>query len=199
VPDDHLEGACSVLESIGLPSSPLSDLPLKTQSDLYARGRFYRITRSTLPSSICWIVLYPSSIAAFSRSELSEHRLFHLSHSRCSNILVPRPSAICAFIIRIMTQYPQYCSTRTVLNNCLTDLVICFFLGYTLHDLHKTDEDEEAWEREDENMRIATASQNVKQWCLDGEWRQGEEWIGDALADIIPGCAVASIPGLSGA
>jgi hypothetical protein len=194
VPDDRLEGACSVLESIGLPLSPPSDLLLRTQGDLYARGRFYRITRSTLPSSICWIVLYPFSLAAFSHSELTKQQPSYISHSQCSSILVPRPSAVCAFIIRTMTKYPQYCSTRTVLNSYLADLVVFFFLGYTLHDLPKGEE--EAWEREDEDRRIVAASQDVKQWYLDGEWRRGEEWIGDALAGVVTGSRIANLPSL---
>jgi len=186
--------ACNILESIGLPSSPPSDLALESQGDLYARGRFYRITRSTQPFSINCIALYPFSLPAFSRSELSEQRPFHLSPSRCSSILVPRPSAVCAFIIRTMAKYPQYCQTRRVLDNELGELVLYFFLGYTLHNLPKGEE--EAWQLEDEDRRIAAASNIVKQWCLDREWRQGEEWIGDALASFVTGGDIPSLPRL---
>ncbi|OAX42835.1 hypothetical protein K503DRAFT_732790 [Rhizopogon vinicolor AM-OR11-026] len=161
VPDDRLEDACNILESIGLPSSPPSDLALESQGDLYARGRFYRITRSTQPFFTDRISLYPFSLATFSRSELSEQQPSHLSPSRCSSILVPRPSAVCAFIIRTMAKYPRYCYTRTVLDNESGELVLYFFLGYTLHNLHK--EEEEAWQLEDKDRRIAAASNTVKQ------------------------------------
>lgn len=70
--DDRLEEAENVLASIDLPLSPPSDLLLKTEGDLYAKRRFYRITRSTLPVLITHIVLYPFCLAAFSPSELSE-------------------------------------------------------------------------------------------------------------------------------
>ncbi|OJA09640.1 hypothetical protein AZE42_01387 [Rhizopogon vesiculosus] len=192
VPDDRLEDACNILESIGLPLYPPSDLVLKSQGDLYVRGHFYRITRSTQPFFINRIYLYPYPLAAFSRSELSEQRPFHLSSSRYSNILVPRPSAVRAFIIRTMARYPQYCYTRRVLDNELGELILYFFLGYTLHNLPKGEE--EVWQWEDEDRRIAAASNIVKQWCMDREWRQGEKWIGDALASVVTGGDTGDFP-----
>lgn len=185
VPDDRLEDASNILASIDLPLSAPSDLLLTTNGE-YAKGRFYRITRSTLPpviDVISHIVLYPFSLMPVLPSELSAQPPSHLSPSRCSNILVPRPSAACAFLLRAMTKYPRFCYTRTVLQSNLEELVLYFFLGY--HDLPKGEEDE--WVREDEHRRIAAASQLIKQWSSDEEWRQGEEWMGDVLAAVVAG------------
>ncbi|KAM6494250.1 hypothetical protein JOM56_010611 [Amanita muscaria] len=184
VPDDRLEDASNILASIDLPLSAPSDLLLKT-NDEYAKGRFYRITRSTLPPVISHIVLYPFSLMPVLPSELSAQPPSHLSPSRCSNILVPRPSAACAFLLRAITKYPRFCYTRTVLQSNLEELVLYFFLGYTLRDLPKGEEDE--WVREDEHRRIAAASQVIKQWSSDEKWRQGEEWMGGVLAAVVAG------------
>ncbi|OAX42193.1 hypothetical protein K503DRAFT_396030 [Rhizopogon vinicolor AM-OR11-026] len=71
--------------------------------------------------------LYSFSLPALSPSELTEQRPFHLSPSRCSNVLVPRPSAVCAFIIRAMTRLAHYCPTQIVLDSDLGELVLYFF------------------------------------------------------------------------
>lgn len=86
-----------------------------------------------------------------------------------------------------MTKYPRFCYTWTVLQSNLGELVLYFLLGYTLHDLPKGEEGGEEWVWEDEQRRIAAASQVIKQWSSDGEWRQGEEWMGDVLAAFVEG------------
>ena len=88
-------------------------------------------------------------------------------------------------MLRAMTRYPRYCPTRTVLQSDLGELILYFFLGYTLHDMPKGEEEE--WHLEDEDRRMAAASRIVKQWCADEEWRQGEEWMGDVLAAVVVG------------
>jgi hypothetical protein len=44
-------------------------------------------------------------------------------------------------------------------------------------------------------QRLADATQVVLQWGIDGVWRPGEEWIGDALGPVVAG--TVSIEGLT--
>jgi hypothetical protein len=150
--------ASNILASIDLPLSRPSGSTAEDRRRLVCQTSHlpYYTEHSALPHH-----LYPFSLAAFSPYELSEQRSSHLSPSRCSNILVSTPSVVCAFIVRTMVKYPRYYSTRTVLDSDLGELVLYFFLGYTLHGMHKGEEEE--WVREDEDRRIVAASQVVQQ------------------------------------
>lgn len=81
--------------------------------------------------------------------------------------------------------YPNGCGTRIVLDSHLEELI-----GYHLCDLqcgYVNTDDEELCEALELDKRISDAFQTVKAWGWDGEWRVGEEWIGDALAAIVEG------------
>ncbi|KAJ3503261.1 hypothetical protein NLJ89_g8510 [Agrocybe chaxingu] len=188
VPDDALASASGVLSDLGLPFSPPSKLLMQTEGDFSAKGIYHRISRSTLPSSISCIALFPLSFSTLLSSELERKPPHHLRPStRCPSILVPRPPAVYASLIRMMARYSQYCSTRTVLTSDLSELI-----GYNFLDLqlgYIDPEDEGLWKELDIDGRIQRAVALVRQWSWDEEWREGEEWIGDALAGIIDGTA----------
>lgn len=59
-------------------------------------------------------------------------------------------------------------------------------IGYHLLGLENgyvDPDDDESWDGLEISRRISDAVLTVRQW--DREWRQGEEWIGDALAGVI--------------
>ena len=184
VPDDALDSASDILSHLGLPVWPPSKLLMQSEGDFSAKGIYHRISRSTLPSSVSSIALFPLSFSTLLPSELERKPPHHIRPStRCPSILVPRPSAVYASLIRMMAKYPRYCSTRTVLASDLSELV-----GYNFLDLqlgYIDPEDEELWEKLDVDGRIHRAVAQVRQWSWDEEWREGEEWIGDVLASII--------------
>ena len=84
-----------------------------------------------------------------------------------------------------MTKYPQYCATRTVLASDLSELVSYDFLN--LQGGYIDPGDDALWKELDIDGRIERAVALVHQWSLDGEWREGEEWIGEALVGVIDG------------
>ncbi|CCM00050.1 uncharacterized protein FIBRA_02076 [Fibroporia radiculosa] len=183
VPDEDIIAASRSLEALGLPLSPPSDFMLKVESDMVARGHFYRISHFTAPSSIQRLVLYPLSFASIQFPELSKAPPLHLSPSRCLDVLVPRPSAVFASIMRIMLCYPQYCRMRTMLEADMSELIMYHLLGYTLEDADGDDEDQS----EDDNRRVTAAVQVIRNWGIKREWAEDEEWMGDALASIVTG------------
>jgi len=186
VPDDKLEAASDILSNLGLPFWPPSRLLMQTEGDFSTKGLYHRITRSTLPSSISSINLFPFSFSTLLPSEIETKPPHHVRpSSRIPTILVPRRSAVYASLIRMMTKYPQYCATRTVLASDLSELVSYDFLdlqcGYVDPD------DDALWNELDIDGRIQRAVALARQWSFDGEWREGEEWIGEALAGILDG------------
>ncbi|KDR77351.1 hypothetical protein GALMADRAFT_139336 [Galerina marginata CBS 339.88] len=184
VPDDDLEGASSILARLGLPLSSPSKVILKATGDFAAQGRYHRITQTTLSSGVQHLVLYPLSFSTLSFSEVTLEAPFHIQPSvRCTKIYVPPPPVLYASIIRMMLRYPRYCSTRTGLQSDLSELVdyhlLCLEGGYV------DSEDDELWEDLQIEQRISDAVFKVLHW--DQEWREGEEWIGDALAAVVRG------------
>jgi len=148
---------------------------LKTEGDFQANGRFHRITCWTAPSSVQHIALYPSS---FSQLDLpgEASRPFYTSP-----IPVPPPSSVYASILRLMSKYPPHCATMTVLRSDLSELI-----GYNLLQLeggYVDSEDDEEWNEKGIDVRLWQASRTVRTW----KWRDGEEWMGDALSAIVAG------------
>ncbi|KAF8964812.1 hypothetical protein BDZ97DRAFT_1814611 [Flammula alnicola] len=186
VPDDDLEGASDILSSLGLPLTPPSTFLLRYEGDFRSTGRFHRVTPETEPFMVQHLVLYPLSFSSLAQSELTEETPFHLTSSyRCSKILVPRPSAVYASLIRMMLNYPRQCSTRTHLESDLSELI-----GYNLLDLsggYVDPDDNQLWEDLQVNSRIERAVSLIQQWSCDREWREGEEWIADALIAVVRG------------
>jgi hypothetical protein len=186
VADDKLEAASDILSVLGLPFWPPSGLLVKTEGDFSVKGLYHRITRSILPSSISSICLFPLSFSTLLPSELETKPPHHLRpSSRCPTILVPRPSAVYASLIRMMAKYPQYCATRTVLASDLSELVCYDFLD--LQDGFTDPDDDALWKELDGDGRIERAIALIRRWSCEGEWREGEEWIGEALAGVVDG------------
>jgi hypothetical protein len=186
VPDDKLEAASNMLADMGLPRSSPPELLLNTGGDFYAKGRLHRLTRSEMVGPVQYLILYPLSFSSFSLSELTPApRLTSLASPRCHTVLVPRPSAVYASILRMMLRYKQYCPTRSVLKSDLSELI-----GYNLYDLqggYVDVDDEELCEQLQVDRRIDDAVQYVKEWGWNGEWREGEEWMGDVLCAVVRG------------
>lgn len=49
-------------------------------------------------------------------------------------------------------------------------------LRYTLDDVNSEEETEE-----EETIRVSETINRIRKWGIQGEWRQGEEWMEDAL------------------
>jgi len=85
----------------------------------------------------------------------------------------------------MMTKYPQHCATRTVLASDLSELVDYDFLDLQGGCLDP--DDDALWEELGVEGRMESAATLVRQWSHDGECREGEEWIAEALAGVIDG------------
>lgn len=180
-----MDAASEVLSEIGLPLMTPSKLELKTGGDFQSEGRFHRITRWTLPASVQHMVLYPISFSTLSRTELEEKKPYHIDPSLCLFILVPSEPSVYASILRMMLRYPRYGSTRTILASDLSELI-----GYHLMDLQGgfvDPYDDAQWEILEVDRRIRDAIATVRRWNEDSVWREGEEWIGDALVKVVSG------------
>lgn len=46
---------------------------------------------------------------------------------------------------------------------------------------------EQSWKDLEMDRRINSAVQSVQKWGMDGEWREGEEWMEDALVALLRG------------
>jgi len=85
----------------------------------------------------------------------------------------------------MMLRYPRSSPTRRKLDSELSELI-----GYNLYGLEDgfvdtNNEEPCAALRLDE--RIADAVALVRRWGLEGCWREGEDWIVEALAAIVGG------------
>lgn len=187
MPDEQLDQASDILSSIGLPVSLPSRLLLKTEGDFQAKARFHRITPWTSPSSVQHLALYPQSFSTLDESELEEKPPFHLptTSARCKSIRVPSRPAVYSSIIRSMLNYPGHCATTTVLQSDLSELIGYDLLG--IEDGYLDPNDEEALAAMGLDQRLAHGAQIILQWGDDGVWRQGEDWIGDALRAVVAG------------
>lgn len=159
-----------------------------------AKGTYHRISRSTLPSSSSHITIFPLSFSTLLPSELERRQPLHItSSSRCPSILVPRRVPTYVSLIRMMSLYHQHCTTRTLLSSDLSELVGYDLLG--LQGGYVDPDDSEQWEQLDIEGRIRRAVSDVRQWAWDEEWREGEEWICDALVWIVEGTAdISNLP-----
>ncbi|KAI0315292.1 hypothetical protein OF83DRAFT_1062377 [Amylostereum chailletii] len=179
VADDQFDTASDLLVNMCLPISPPHRILSKTEGDFHTKGRLYRLTPSTRPSSVRYLHLFPLSFPAFSPREL------FLDDRSPYSLLAPRVSAIYASILRMMTAYPKSDPARGRLESDLEMLV-----HYNLMDLQKgyvDVDDDETWERFGMDRRLENAVATVQGWGLAGEWRTGEDWMEDALVAIIRG------------
>ena len=133
-------------------------------------------------------MLYPLSFASLIRSELiCAPHITSLPSPRCETILHPSPPAVFASILRMMLRYPRHCPTRRTLEADLSELI--GYHLYRLEDGYVDVDDEELCEALEVDRRIADAVQIVKAWGWECRWREGEEWMGDALARVVQGSA----------
>lgn len=87
-----------------------------------------------------YLVLYPLSFAVFRPCEISEKPVQYSKLHLRSQILVPRPSAVYASLIRMMLCCPTNSTTWDSLDVDLSQLVLYHLMGYTLLRTMKTDE-----------------------------------------------------------
>ncbi len=168
---------------MNLPLSPCSICPW-TSSDFIAKGHFHRITRWTSPALVQHFVFYPLSFSTLSLTELQEDIPLYATVNlrlQCRSVYIPTAPAIYASIIRMMLNYPQFSPTSVELRSELSGLIVFNLLGYDLWDLKVFCVDDADWEAEDADERLEKAALTIKHWGVDCVWREGEEWIGDAL------------------
>ncbi|KAK0487343.1 hypothetical protein IW261DRAFT_1447375 [Armillaria novae-zelandiae] len=187
VPDDRLQQASETLTSLGLPLSLPDPLYVSTGGDLYSKALLHRITQSASLGPARFILLYPSSFCPFHPSELEtvNHPLFGLDKFSVP-LNVPTVSATYAFLVRTAAMYKRSDPARKTLLSELAQLSL-----YNLYDgdygkgSEVEDDDEEDDERE-----IQQAVTIVRGWT----WNAGEEWIGDALAEVVATSAYGNLP-----
>lgn len=169
--------ACSLLEHLGLSPQTASKLSLETEGDMRAKGHFYRLKQSaTTPVLDQHLVLYPLSFAAFRPCEISEQPAQYSNLRRCSRILVPRPSAVYASLMRMMLRYPTNSTTWSVLWVDVGQLVLYHLLGYTLETIS---------DEEDENRRIDGTVETIREWGMRKEWGRGRVDGGRAVSPCL--------------
>lgn len=127
------------------------------------------------------LVLYPLSFSAFRPCELLEQPVQYSNLRRCERILVPRPSAVYASLMRMMLRYPTNSTTWSVLRVDMSQLVLYHLLGYTLETI--SDEEDE----EEENRRMDAAVETIRGWGTRKEWGEGEEWMEGVLSRLVRG------------
>jgi hypothetical protein len=155
---------------------------------MQAKGQFYCLKQSAIAVLDQHIVLYPLSFAALCPSELSEEPAQYSEQHRCSHILVPRPSAVYASLMRMMLRYPTNSTTWSILLADIAELALYHLMGYTLETISSEDEDEDdGAESEDENGRVDAAISTIREWGPRKEWAEGEEWMGSTLSSYVRG------------
>ncbi|KAJ7709222.1 hypothetical protein B0H16DRAFT_1822099 [Mycena metata] len=183
VPDALLPHASHVLTNLGLPFAPPTTFEISMYGDFAARGHSHRITHSIQSRRVQHLVIYPQSFATLGDSEFEEGPPSHLRSPRCAPVLVPTAPAVYASILRMMLQYDEFDPTTGVLQSQLSELI-----GYHLFELSDgyidTGDDEEC-ARWDVDRRVSDAVCVVLAWGVDEVWRDGEEWMGDALAEVV--------------
>ena len=169
---------------MGLPLVSPPSLLAKTEGELVTKARLHRLTCAPVFGDAQYLHLLPLSIADFHPSELVEER--HPSYS----LLVPRQSAVYACIMRIMAAYPRGTSSTGIRGSLGSELEL--LVNYNLLELplgYRTPDgdDDEAWQELDIDGRVDKAVCVLRNWGVEGEWREGEEWMQDALIAILRG------------
>jgi len=154
-----------------------------------AKGRYHLVSESaTIPSLDQHLVIYPLSFATFRPCEITEQAVQYSELHLCSRILVPRPSAVYASVLRMMRRYPTHSSTWTVLRADVAMLIVYHLMGYTPETI--SDEDDE----EDEDRRSEAAAETIREWGLRKEWGEGDGWMEEALFGLMRGADETYFP-----
>lgn len=184
MPDEQLEKASGIVSDLGPPHSQPPYILAVTSGDLYTLGYLHRITRSTLMSTVQFLHLFPASFASFLPSELypaPNHKPLSLP------IFIPRAPALYSCLIRIMSRYPRNWRARGTLGAQLEMYIHYHLSGFRLEDGYVDVDDEELCKRLNVDGHVADAIALVRGWSCGGEWREGEEWMGDALVALLSG------------
>lgn len=180
-----MELASSTLTNLGLPLSTPDPFLIATEGDFYSKAILHRLTESTKNGSVRYIALYSSSLISFTPPELSlftacTHERFTGIKTLPVEVLVPRPSAVYASLMRLLYQCPRGNSTRSTLQSDLSQLIMHHLYGMSDFVGDTEESNEIDWD-------VVGAMAAVKTWSLEGEWREGEEWMGDALSTVVIG------------
>lgn len=173
---------------MGLPESAPPPFLVRTEGDLYSKAILHRLTDAVHYGSVRYIALYPSSFISYLPSELEE--TLSTTHEECTGypalpvrILIPRPAALYASLLRLIVKYPKgRRPTRTILESDLS-LLIRYHL-YQMDPYCKYDEDDDS---DEEDQDVVDAVALVRRWKLEKQLRKEEEWMGDELAAIVAG------------
>ncbi|THU96259.1 hypothetical protein K435DRAFT_778626 [Dendrothele bispora CBS 962.96] len=189
VPDEFLfKASCALLE-LGLPIGQPASFVLRTEGDFMKLGKIHRITRSTTPGEVRYLILLPSSFASFAPEELHKIPVCPpkalLDHGPVY-ISSPRPSAVYAFLFRALARYPRAAPTRHDLLSDLAELIRYDMYKLMGYNEEGDDEDSDDYDPQDDPV-IQDALERVREWSRVGEWRKGEEWIGDCLGAVVEG------------
>ncbi|KAJ7180718.1 hypothetical protein C8R46DRAFT_985746 [Mycena filopes] len=190
VPDALVAQASQVLSDLGLPLSPPTQFETSVYGDFAVRGHSHRITQSTSSGRVQHLIIYPQSFAALADCELETKPPSHTTSSRCSAVLVPTASAVYASILRLMLRYNESHPTMYELRSQVSELIGYHLLGMSDGYI----QDDEEWERRNVDGRISDAVHLVRSWGVDQVWRDGEEWMGDALAEVIRTGHIENLP-----
>jgi hypothetical protein len=185
VPDEQLDQASILLSSMGLPLSPPSTLLLMTEGDFQAKARFHRITLWTSPSFVQHLAFYPQSFSTLDDSELEEKPPHHSTYANLSVYPLEqstRRSSACCLVPTVL-----YYNNGTLVGSIGTYRNLSELIGRSPRDGYLDPNGEEALVAIGLEQRLADATQVVFQWGIDGVWRPGEEWIGDALSAVVAG------------
>ncbi|KAF8195067.1 hypothetical protein BJ912DRAFT_1021317 [Pholiota molesta] len=171
VPDDKLDTLSATLTQMNL---PLTTLP-------------NHLTNNEATSCDACIHLVPASLPGYTEDELEPTPL----DGTTVTLYVPRPSAVYAGILRMMLKYRKFCSERYKLQSDL-ELLVCYnLLGLKKMSAGDDIEDSELEKRSEE------AAERIRGWGRAGQWREGEEWMEDALVGIVKGEKdIATLPHL---
>ncbi|TRM61356.1 hypothetical protein BD626DRAFT_599389 [Schizophyllum amplum] len=85
-------------------------------------------------------------------------------------LYVPRRSAVYAGIIRMMSKYRRCCSSTTT---CAREKM--------------TPGEEDDYDEVEVQGRVEAAAERIRGWGRAGEWREGEQWMEDALIGLVKG------------
>ncbi|KAF8917430.1 hypothetical protein CPB85DRAFT_1431349 [Mucidula mucida] len=159
--DNLLTTASTTLSALGLPKGDPDPFLLKAVGDTYSKASsLFRLTESEDIGPVRYLILYPMSYIQFTSTELT-----------ISPSLSYRPTQMSS-------------RTRTNLDAQLSQLLLYHLFGAQLSDSYDEDESED-----EEDPSVLEAISVVRSWTWDHQWREGEEWIGDALQVIVSGAA----------
>lgn len=173
---------------MGLPKSSPPPFLVRTEGDLYSKAILHRLTDVVRYESVRYIALYPSSFISYLPSELEEalsitHEEFTGYPALPVRILIPRPSALYASLLRLIVKYPKYRRpTRTILESDLSLLI-----RYHLYQMDPYSNYNDNDDDDEEDQIIVDAVALVRRWKLEKQLRKEEEWMGDDLAAIVAG------------